>query len=416
MKLYMMMISKSIKQHYISSILTIFCVALSTALLFSTISLRQQTHENFTQTGIGIDAVLGPKGSPLQIVLNAVYHLEEMPGKIKWDYYKKVAADPLVISAVPFCTGHSYAGFRVNAIDADFFENFEYAPCRKFSFSESGGGRGRAFSTHGEAVIGSSVALELQMNIGSEFSPVCGVNQGDPTHDDRIKVVGILAATATPYDKAIYIPLKTFYSLSGHSNDVAAMTIDESHREISGAYLKLKKIRENTLHPGITGLKYNINQSPNAQLVIPNETLPKLFNIIGWVDSVLLMISITVGIMSMLFLFSTLFNSTQEKKRDIALIRFLGAPRKLVFMTVIGESLTLAISGLALGLALSRLIVSIAADQINIETGIRLSASYISPGEIRLIPAILLIGAIAGLIPAINAYKTNIIKHLKPLS
>ena len=100
--------------------------------------------------------------------------------------------------------------------------------------------------------------------------------------NDNIKFVGVMAPTGTPHDRAIYIPLKTFYTLEGHGKEVEAMALDEEHREISGAYLKIKRIRGGALHPGVQDLKYNINQSTQAQLVMPNEVLPRLFDIIGW--------------------------------------------------------------------------------------------------------------------------------------
>ena len=149
---------KSLRQHWLSTTEAAVSIALGVALLVSVASLREQTHRNFTQEGLGVDAVLGPKGSPLQIALNALYHLEEMPGKIKWTYYQKVLASEVVESGIPFCTGHSYAGFRVNAIDERFFTEFEYLPGRHFSFQSRDGGQGRLFEARDEAVAGAAVA------------------------------------------------------------------------------------------------------------------------------------------------------------------------------------------------------------------------------------------------------------------
>ena len=149
---------KSLRQHWLSTALAVVSIALGVSLLISVASLREQTHRNFTQEGLGVDAVLGPKGSPLQITLNALYHLDEMPGKVSWTYYKKVLADPIVESGIPFNTGHSYAGFRVNAIDDRFFTEFEYLPGQHFSFKPEDGGQGRVFSEADEAVAGAVIA------------------------------------------------------------------------------------------------------------------------------------------------------------------------------------------------------------------------------------------------------------------
>ena len=412
-----MLIWKSIRHHWLSSGLAVASIGLGTALFVSVSSLREQAHANFTDVGIGIDAVLGPKGSPLQIVLNAVYHLEEMPGKIRWSYYKKVASDPIVEEAVPFCTGHSYAGYRVNAIEREFLEHFEYLPGKCFSFISEKGGEGRLFQQRDEAVAGAVVARALNLHLGSVFNPVCGVRSGDPVHEnDQIRIVGILAPTGTPHDRAIYIPLNTFYTLEGHGGDVASMAIDEDHREISGAYLKIRKIRGGVIHPGLQELQYNIAQSPAAQIVVPNEVLPRLFAIMGWVDRTLMCISFMVTILSGLYLFVALIAALRERRRDVAILRALGATRQTVFGMVITESTLLAIMGGIFGLLGGHVLVNIVASIIKVETGLQFSAWYVSTGDLWILPGVGMLGILSALIPATQTYRLGVLRNLTPLS
>ena len=410
-------ILKSLRQHWLSTGMAVFSIGLGVALLVSVVSLREQAHRNFTEVGLGVDAVLGPKGSPLQIVLNAVYHLEEMPGKIKWTYYQKVLKDPLVVEGIPFCTGHSYAGFRVNAIDGRFLTDFEYLPDKHFSFRPEDGGQGRPFEGRDEAVAGWEVAKELGLRIGNSFNPVCGVKAGDPVHiNDNIRFVGILGRTGTPHDRAIYIPLTTFYALEGHGTDVARMAVDEEHREISGAYLKIRRLPGSALNPGIMDLKYNVNQSPEAQIVVPNEVLPSLFSIIGWVDNTLLAIALLVTLLSALFLLVALLAALRERRRDLALMRSLGATRRTVFGLVLSESVVMAMLGGILGLVLGHAIVAVGAHFIRVETGLRFSEMYLSSADVLLLPAIVVLGLVVGLVPAIQAYRTGVLKNLVPVS
>ena len=408
---------KSLWRHRLSTGLAVVSIALGAALLVSVVSLREQTHRNFTQEGLGVDAVLGPKGSPLQIALNALYHLEEMPGKLTWTYYQKVLASEVVESGIPFATGHSYAGFRVNAIDERFFSEFEYLPGRHFSFQAEDGGQGRLFAARDEAVAGAAVAKALHIGLGASFNPTCGVNAGDPVHhNDLIRFVGILAPTGTPHDRAIYIPLKTFYTLEGHGKEVQDMALDEAHREISGAYLKIRRIRGGALHPGIQDLKYNIGQSSQAQLVVPNEVLPRLFGILGWVDSVLLGIAILVTALALLFLFVALVSALRERRRDLALLRCLGATRRTVFGLVLCQSAFIAVLGALLGLALGHGIVAIGGELIRVETGLRFSALYLSQADLYLLPALVVLGVVAGLVPAVQAYRLGVLGNLAPVS
>lgn len=408
---------KSLHQHSLSTGFAVVNIALGVALLIAVISLREQAHANLTQVGLGVDAILGPRGSPLQIVLNSLYHVDEMPGKIRWTYYQKVLADPIVQEGIPFCTGHSYAGFRVNAIDGRFLSDFEYLPGMKFSFKTQDGGQGRPFAGRQEAVAGWAVARELGIRLGQTFNPVCGVRTGDPIHvNDNIVFVGILAPTGTPHDRAIYIPLNTFYTLEGHGEATSRMAVDEQYREISGAYLKIKRVRGNALHPGIQDLRYNINQSSEAQLVVPNEVLPKLFEIIGWVDGAFLAIAVLVTVLGTMCLLVALVSALRERRRDIALMRCIGATRRTVFGLVLSESLVISIFGGLLGLVLGHGIVWVGSQYIKVETGLRFSWLHLSGGDVALLPALLVVGVLAGLFPAMQAYRLGVLRNLRPVS
>lgn len=411
------LVLRSLRQHLLSLLAAVISLSLGIGLMVAVVSLRDQTHREFNRIGLGVDGVVGPKGSPMQIVLNAVYHLEEMPGKIRWSLVGELKNDPVVERVIPFCTGHSYAGFRVNAVDPAFIGNFEIMPDNFLGFDPAKGGQGRGFSsaTAAEAVAGWEVSRKLSLRLGDTFHPVCGVNLGAPVHDDdALKFVGILGRTGTPHDRAIYIPLDRFFALAGHDSNVARMQTDLSSREISGIYLKIRKIRGGWLHPGLRDLKYRLNQDLSAQLVVPNEVLPQLFNIIGWVDRVLSGIAVLVVGVAFLFLFVSLLNAFREHRRDFAVLRALGASRKWVFGLVLTESLGISLVGGVLGLGLGHLLMSISAFYIEMETGIRLDPWVLSPFDLLVVPVIVAIGVGAGLIPAIQAYRLNPLANLVP--
>jgi putative ABC transport system permease protein len=415
-------ILKSLRQHWMSTGMAVFSIGMGVALLVAVISLYEQAHANFKQERQGIDAVLGPKGSPLQIVLNAVYNLEEMPkpGKIPWPFYQKVSKAQGVVDSFPFCTGHSYAGFRVNAIDGRFLTDFEYekgkpgVPGKHFSFRPEDGGQGRPFGVGEEAVAGWEAAQALHLHLGDTFNPVCGVTEGDPVHRNNIRFVGVLGRTGTPFDRAIYIPLTTFYQLEGHEG-AARMAVDEQFREISGAYLKIKEGENGALSPLILGLK-DIDNSKEAQLVVLNEVLPTLFNIIGWADITLLAIALLVTLQSALFLLVSLLAALRERRRDLALMRSLGATRRTVFGLVLTESVVMAALGGVVGLLVGHVIVWIGAGFIRVETGLMFSELYVSWADVFLFPAIVALGLIVGAIPAIQAYRSGVLKNLTPVS
>ncbi len=403
----------NIRRHRFSTVLALISITLGVGLLTAVVSFREQSHRHFVTEGVGVDAILGPKGSPLQIALNALYHLEEMPGKIKWTYYEKVRKDPLVVDAIPFVTGHSYAGFRVNAIDDRFFTSFEYQPGKRFSFDSDLGGQGRMFKARDEAVAGWAVARALGLHLGDTFNPVCGVHSGDPVHiHDQIAIVGVLAPTGTPHDRAIYIPLKTFYTLEGHGASVAAMATDLTQREISGAYLKLKHIRGGAMNPGVQNLKYEVDQSTEAQLVVPSEVVPRILDIIGWVDRVMFIVGALVTLLAIMFLFVVLITALREQRRELAMMRMLGANRRTVFGLIMSEAVLLSGLGTIMGIAFGHLLVSFGSHYVAVETGMQFSSGFVPSADIWVLPGITLLGAVAGLIPALQAYRMSILRNI----
>ena len=408
---------KSLKHHRFSNGLAAMSIAMGVALLVAVYSFKEQSQNTFTQAGIGVDAILAPKGSPLQIVLNAIYHLEDMPGKIKWLDFKDVQNERIVSQAIPFVVGHSYGGVRVNAIGSSFLSAFEYMPGRTFSFAEKEGGKGRPFEQTHEAVAGWTAANKLNIRLGQTFNPVCGVQESGPVHKKELfTFVGIMAPTGTPHDRAVYIPLEAFYGLEGHPHETVIMAKHEHHREISGAYLKIKHIRQKAIHPGIQRLKYAVNQSDRNQLVIPAEVMPKLHNIIGWVDRVLIAIAVILTVLASFFLFFSLLQSLRETRRDLALLRALGATRKSVMGLVITEALIVSLLGGFLGLALGHGLISLGAHFIRIETGVGFTAGYLSLADWLVIPGTALLGLLAGLVPGIQAYRLGVLKNLSPVS
>ena len=409
---------RSLRQHRYSSVLATLSMAIGMALLVAVYSLKEQTHNTFSQVGLGVDAILGPKGSPLQIVLNALYHLEDMPGKIKWAYFKEVERDPLVFQAIPFCVGHSYRGFRVNAIDRRFLTEFEYLPGKLFSFDQKTGGQGRPLqrtSRSGGRVGGCEKPGAADG--GRVPSGMRSPEEGDPVHEkDNLQFVGILAPTGTPHDRAIYIPLETFYELSGHPPETVVMAEKNEYREISGAYLKIKRIRGGAIHPGIQGLKFAVNQSDRNQTRYSKRSSASViqhhrmggqspFGDCGHSNRPLRS-----------FPLFSLLSTLRERKRDLALLRSLGAARKTVMGLVISEALIISFLGGLIGLGLGHGLTAVGALLIKAETGVGFTASYVSLADWLVLPAVLLLGFLAGLVPGLQAYRLGILRSLSPLS
>src|SRR5436190_15547539 len=221
---------KSLQQHALATALTSASMALAAGLLFSVWVIQDQVHTALTQTTGGFGAVLGARSSKLQLVLNAIFHLEASPANIGWSDYEEISRSPSVALAVPIAMGDNYRGFRVVGTVPEFFMRTEYASGRKFRVVSGG----RVFDpTLREAVVGSFAARRLHLSPGDRFRPYHVLNY-DPgqQHTEEYVVVGVLEPSNTPADRVIWIPLEGVQKMGGHSDKAAA--------EISAVLLKLR--------------------------------------------------------------------------------------------------------------------------------------------------------------------------------
>src|SRR6185369_7198083 len=195
-------------------------------LLMSVWVVKVQSQTAFTQTNAGFDAVLGARGSKLQLVLNAIFHLEASPGNLAYADYEAIKRHPAVKLAIPIAVGDNLRGYRIVGTVPEFFTDVEYAAGRKFNL-----GNGKPFNSEAkEAVLGSFVANRLGLKVGDEFHPFHGLIFDEKNqHAETYRVTGVLAPSNTPVDKVIWIPLHGLQTMNGHdpkaATDVSAVLI-----------------------------------------------------------------------------------------------------------------------------------------------------------------------------------------------
>ena len=248
----LMIVRRSLRQHAVSTAITVIAVALASGLVMSVYNVTQQTRTAFMGGSVGFDAVLGARGSPLQLVLNTVFHLETSPGNLPWEMYTSLRDDRRVKLALPYMVGDNYKGFRIIGTTEELFTEYvddDGEPLQLLPGS-------RAFDpARREAVIGATVARETGLGLGDTFQPVHGiVDDPGQTHDDVYVVVGVLAGMNSPNDRAIWIPIEGTFRMDGHVlmgdgeayvPDATAAIPDE-HKEISAVMLTFNGSRRNT--------------------------------------------------------------------------------------------------------------------------------------------------------------------------
>ncbi|MDP7033656.1 MAG: ABC transporter permease [Planctomycetota bacterium] len=411
-----LLVRRSLQQHALSTSITALSIALGTGLVLSVFSINDQTLRAFTGGSAGFDAVLGARGSPLQLVLNSVYHLETSPGNIPWKLYQQVQKDRRVKLAIPYAVGDNYRGFRVVGTNEKLFQKFEYRKEQRFQVEKGG----RFFDpTLREAVVGSLVAQKTGLQLGSRFQPYHGLDFIESEqHEEEYVVVGILSPTNSPSDRVVWIPIEGVFRMSGHvlrgsgSNYQArpGTEIPDEEKEVSAVLLQFHS------PAGGVFFDHTINrQGKVATLAWPvDRVLMEFFSKIGWIHQIMQMMAYLVMVVASASVLASLYNTMNERRREFAILRALGARRATVFGIIVLEAGTIAFIGSLLGFVVYGVIFTVSAEVIRNQTGMVLDLFAFHPVLVLAPLCMILLGALSGLLPAFKAYSTDVASNLIP--
>jgi putative ABC transport system permease protein len=396
------LIYRSLRQHALSTLVTAGSIALAAGLLLTVWVVKTQAQSVFAATNSGFDAVLGARGSKLQLVLNTIFHLEASPGNIAAADFEMIRRHPAIKTAIPIAVGDNFYGWRIVGTIEPLFTGVEYAPGRHYTVAPGG----RIFELgKAEAVVGAYVAKKLGWKVGTTFKPYHGL-AFDPKaqHDELYTVVGVLEPTNTPVDRVIWIPLEGVQTMKGH-NPLAAT-------ELSAVLLQLRA--------PTAGLMLN-NQlnAPGGKLTFAypiGAIVAELFNKIGWLDAVLTLIAWLVAAVASASVLVSIYNSMSARQRDIAILRALGARRRTVFGAIVGEAAVIGTLGAAVGFAVFAVLASAVANIIQGQTGVVLEPLKWNPvfwwGPATFVGLCVL----GGFVPAFKAYRVPVAETIAPVS
>ena len=397
----LLLVYRSLRQHALSTLVTAGSIALAAGLLMAVWMVKTQAQRAFTQTTTSFDAVLGARGSKLQLVLNALFHLEASPGNLAWADYEQVARHPAVKTAIPLAVGDNFQGWRIVGTLPELFENVEIGAGKKYTLAG-----GRIFGGDArEAVVGSFAAEKLGWKVGDTFRPYHGL-AFDPAHqhEETYTITGVLAPTNTPADKVIWIPLKGVQTMSGH--DPRAAT------EVSAVLLQFRSPTAGFM----LDMMYN-KQGTRLTLAYPASLIiAELFNKIGWFDRVLALVAYLVALVAAGSVLTGIYASMSARQRDIAILRALGARRRTVFGAVVAEATMIGTLGALAGFVVYFALVVLVAEVIRAQTGVVLTIGAWH-AVLWICPVVLtLLAALGGVVPAIKAYRVPVAETLAPVS
>jgi putative ABC transport system permease protein len=392
---------RGLKQHAFSSFVAAFTISMAGGLFLSTWKIKEEAQKAFVNSSGGFDAVLGARGSKLQLILNAMFHLEASPGNLSWEQYELIRDTRGVKEAYPIAVGDNYHGYRLVGTLPELFQQHEWKTGRKYEVQ----GGGRIFSADAkEALVGDFVARKLGLSVRSKFHPYHGLDFDEKKrHEDTYVVVGVLEPTGTPADKVIWIPIKGIQKMEGH--DPAAA------QSVSAVLLVLRGAAGFQLD-----MKYN-KQGNQATLAWPvAATLASFFDKLSWFEDILALVAFFVALVGALIVFATLRTVMHEKKREYAILRCLGASRLVVTCVVLAQSLLLSLAG-ALGAYLAYGGIGFtAAHLIREQTGVVMDPWSLDLGYLAFFPIVIVLGFVSGLIPALQAYRSSLSENLSPKS
>ncbi len=396
------LVYRSLRQHALSTIVTAASIAMAGGLLLTVWMVKEQTRRAFVETTTAFDAVLGARGSKLQLVLNAVFHLESSPGNVALADYEAIRRHPAVKTAIPIAVGDNYRGWRIVGTVPELFTGVEYASGRRYTVAPGG----RLFdAAKPEAVVGDMVARQTGLKVGDTFKPFHGLTF-DPRaeHADIYTVVAVLAPTNTPADRVVWIPLAGVQNMTGHDARTAT--------DVSAVLLQLRAPSAGMM----MDLLYN-RQGNRLTLAFPvGAIVADLFNKIAWVDRVLALVAYIVALVAGGSVLASIHASMDARRRDIAILRALGARRRTVFGAVLSEAAAIGLLGAVASLVVYSGLFSVVAGVIRIQTGVVLNLAQWHPVLVLAPAGLVLLGALGGLVPAWKAYRTPVADNLLPVS
>ena len=444
--------SKSIRQRWLASFLTGLSVALGVALMVAVLVLNGVVGELFSQSGSGYDLIVGPKGSELQLVLSTIYRIDRPIENLPWRYYKELSEHKYVERAIPVNLGDTtqIGNFPIVGTTPQYFL-VDYTPGNSFRV------RGDGLRGTWDAVIGSQVARKNGWDIGSQFRMI-HAGQDDHVHDELFTVKGILAPTGTPNDRTVFVHIDGFFALAGHEkpleealkreadffgedvetlrerykDDIAhaqaeaeahasgdhghdhghAHFVSDLQKEVTSILLVMKG--DDLKRSMVTfDLQAQLKEGLKAQGVNPVQVMSRLMtNLVGNIRLAFLYLTGLIIVVSGIGIFVSIYNSMSERRREIAIMRALGARRQTVFSIVLLESLLLCLVGGLAGIALGHGIVFVAAPIIEARSGLLIDPAAFNPLELIVIPAMIVMATLVGFLPGMTAYRTDVAESL----
>ena len=405
---------KSAKSRAATTVLTTLSIAISTALLLGVEKIRDGARSSFEQTVSGTDLIVGARSGPVNLLLYSVFRIGDPTANVSWRTFEQFAQRRDVEWAVPLSLGDSHAGFRVMGTTTDYFSRYRYGQKRQLTFAT-----GEPFSDVFDAVLGAETARELGYRLGDEFDIAHGLKSASfAEHKDRpFVVVGILDRTGTPVDRTIHVSLEGIEAVHIGWNN--------GQRPIGrSAAASLGELDKDALQPDaitafLVGLKsksgvlryqrdVNTYRGEALSAVIPGVALSQLWRVVGAAEKALRGVAVFVVAAGLTGLLTTILTSLNERRREIAVLRSVGAKSRDIFLLLVSEATLLAAIGAFIGVTAVNLGLIIFAQPLEAAAGFPLGGFGLSEYDLYIAGGVVLLGFALGFLPGWLAYRRSL--------
>ncbi len=396
------LVFKSLLNRRATAILTLASIAVSAALLSVVDRVRADAQTSFANTISGTDLIIGARSGDLNLLLYSVFRIGNPTNNISWRSYEQIRTRPEVAWTIPISLGDAHRGYRVLGTDLGYFEHYRFADQRSLEFAEGG-----AFATPTDAVIGAEVAEQLGYSINQAIVVSHGITETSfVTHDENpFTVTGILARTGTPVDRTVHISLNGMELIhSDGSGNIATSPIEGFEADAITAFLVGLKSKTSifSLQRFVNGL-----EDEPMSAVIPGVALQQLWGLIGVAEYALLGVSAMVVLAGILGLLATLLVSLNERRREMSVLRSVGARPGHIFALLLSEAAILAFFGALTGLLMVQVAVLATRQYALSEFGIQLSVG-LRVFDLLVLAGVLGIAVLVSMIPAWRAYRNSL--------
>jgi putative ABC transport system permease protein len=417
-------IRRSLASRLFLTVTTVLTVAVAVGLMLVLLAVKDASARAFERGPGNMQLIVSRDGSPLVSVLNGVFHANAPRRSLAWSEYEALAARYPLEYAIPIQQGDSHRGYPVVATTPEMFTAFE-------PHGRAGGAwtlrDGRFPAGTWEVVLGAKAAAGTGLAVGDEI--VLAHGHVDPGHGHRhgdfaFRVVGVLDPTGGPHDRVVFTSLESAWIIHAHDRrrqadpSVETTTLDDlvdGDRLITGIYLRVVSREGRLLGAGLQQVFDDLRRDPTITVAQPGQQIRALFAIVSSIDQVFVGLVVVVMFGSAIAIMLALYSSTEQRRRQIAVFRVLGFRRGRIVGLVLTEAAMLGLIGAVTGIVLGAIGGRIVATVMQARLGLVLEPEPLSRWTLIVLTATILMSALAGIIPAVRAYRVPVVKNLAPL-